>query len=68
MNGPTLAALPVDVRAGLSDVILDESIPNGMVEVRGPRAAYRVTSDHFVAQRRALRKRERQNRKRGRKG
>jgi hypothetical protein len=68
MTPGTYRALPSDVRDGLGDsVTLDESIPDGQVRVYGEGGSPRdVPVNAFVRARRAVHKRERQNRKAGR--
>lgn len=68
MNPETYARLPDDVKDFTGNSIhLDDAIQQGLVnEYRDGVTIRTMTSDRFVAERRAARKRERQNRRRGR--
>lgn len=68
MNTETYQQIPPDVRAafGPDDVTIDESIPTGQVVVFGAGGGKSMPVNAFVRARRANHKRERRNRRRGR--
>ena len=69
MNPETYDQLPADVKADVAGtVLLTAAIPPGMVDEHGPGGTVRMPVNEFVNRRRAARKRERQNRKRGKRG
>ncbi len=66
MNSETYNTLPEAFLAKLApnEITIDESIPTGQVELRP--SGERMPVDEFMAKRRADHKRERQNRRAGR--